>query len=92
MVETRHFKEFENVRILRIVAAQAFDCNELMLRREMCIPHGHRQRFVPQEFRDGANIHVGHHQATRKSVAEIVPGEICNTGFPRSPQEPVART
>jgi hypothetical protein len=62
-----------------------------MFRREMGVSHDHLERFVPEQFCDGAQIHAGHYESTGKGVAVAMPGVSLNFRFFQSGWKPSAR-
>ena len=47
----------------------------------MGVPHGHLNVGVPQQVGYGPQVGPGHHQPAGKCVAQIVPGEIFESGL-----------
>jgi hypothetical protein len=53
------------------ISFQQLDCNQLVLWGKMGVAHGHLNFRVPHQFRDRADIHVGHREAARECVSKV---------------------
>ena len=70
---------------------QAIDRRGLVFRSEMCVPHDHLERPMPEQFRNRPQIHPGHNESTGKGVAVAMPGIFLNLGLFEGGREPSAR-
>ena len=52
-----------------------------IIRREVGIPQGHLQVFVPQEFLHRHQVNARHDEVTGERMAEIMEHEALNAGF-----------
>jgi hypothetical protein len=63
-----------------------------MFWREMRVSHDHLERYMPEQFFDGAPIHSSHYESTGKGAAVAMPGISLNFRFLQSGWKPSARS
>jgi hypothetical protein len=63
-----------------------------VFRCEMCVSHDHLKCPMPEQFRNGPQIHPAHSESTGKGMAVAMLGIFLNLGFFKGGREPSARS